>query len=154
MLVTKENWQTWVDTYYEILLKRVLALFRGKSEEATDFLHDLLLEMKRKWSSIEHPQAWILKTMRLRMADTFSRRTFAATEQVNVMEQPKTAGDPSLHLDLEKALSKLSKKHQHILKLFLEGNSIDAIANILHISTDNAYQRLSRARRSLKLYYE
>jgi len=147
MSQTKETWATWVDEHYELLLSRATALFHGKTGSASDFLHDLLLELRRKWDQVEHPLAWISSTMRYRIADYFSKKQAFSPVLPENSQQPN---DLTLHMDIEAAIQRLPAKLQIVLTLFLEGNSIPEIASKTKLSTDAVYQRLSRARKRLK----
>lgn len=143
---TKGTWKHWVDEHYDVLLSRATALFRGNTQNATDFLHDLLLELRRKWDVIDHPLAWISQTMRFRMVD------YLATQKAPVAqaETPQTPVDVPLQMDIEAAIERLPSKPKRVLLLFLGGKSIEQIAATTGLSTDAVYQRLSRARKALK----
>lgn len=143
----KGTWQHWVDEHYEVLLSRATALFRGNAQNASDFLHDLLLELRRKWDQIDHPLGWISQTMRFRMVDYLTR----LKENTQQIEESQVPADVPLQMDIESAVSRLPGKQQKVLLLFLEGNSIEQIASKTKLSTDAVYQRLSRARKTLKL---
>lgn len=148
MTSTKGTWQTWVDSHYELLLTRATALFRGNTQNAADFLHDLLLELRKKWDNVEHPLAWISQTMRFRIVDYLAKDT-SSLEQKH-LEKPQHPVDVPLQLDIESAMAQLPSKLRVVLSLFLEGNSIPEIAVKTKLSTDAVYQRLSRARKQLK----
>ena len=144
----KGTWTTWVDSHYELLLSRASALFRGNTENAADFLHDLLLELRRKWDTIDNPLGWISRTMRFRIVDYLAQDKVSSRS--NVPEETQHPADVPLQMDMEAAMKQLPKKLQDVLSLFLEGNSIPEIAAQTKLSTDAVYQRLSRARKKLK----
>lgn len=141
------TWTIWVEEHYELLLSRATALFHGKTELASDFLHDLLLELRRKWTQVDNPQAWISSTMRYRIADYFSTQKEVAQA---LHEETQAPNDPSLQIDAETAIARLPRKLRDVLTLFLQGRSITQIAEQSKLSTDAVYQRLSRARKQLK----
>lgn len=144
----KGTWTTWVEEHYALLLSRATALFHGNTELASDFLHDLLLELRRKWEGVENPLAWISTTMRYRMVDTFAKQKKMSTTALP--EETQGPNDPALQMDIEAALHRLPPKLKEVISLFLEGNNILQIAAKTELTTDAVYQRLSRARKQLK----
>ena len=146
MRQTRETWATWVDEHYEVLLTRSTVLFHGKTEMAADFLHDLLLELRHKWDTVEHPLAWISTTMRYRIADYIPQEKTLSSAEV---QDTQNSNDLPLQMDIEAAIDRLPAKLQKVLTLFLEGNNIIEISAQTQLSPDAVYQRLSRARKQL-----
>lgn len=146
MTTINGTWAAWVEEYYAPLLVRATALFNGRSERAADFLHELLLELRQKWDTIEHPLGWISNTMRHRIVDYLRKGNEVLPE--NVVDARST--DPGLQMDIQDALDRLPGGLHEVLALFLEGNSIVEISERTKLSADAVYQRLSRARKQLK----
>ncbi len=146
MSTNKGTWAAWVEQYYTLLLSRVHALFQNSPERSIDFLHELLLELQRKWEEIENPLAWISCTMRYRIADYWKKASESLPEDLT-----DTKNDtPELQEEIKEAMDRLPGSLKNVLTLFLEGNSIVEIAQMTNLSDDAIYQRLSRARKELK----
>ncbi|MBK03264.1 MAG: hypothetical protein CL920_27390 [Deltaproteobacteria bacterium] len=147
---TKGTWTLWVDEHYEVLLSRATVLFRGQTELASDFLHDVLLELRRKWDHIEHPLGWISTTMRYRVVDYLKTQKAQPEAEPERFQAPNDLSLQVDIMDIEAAIRRLPNKLQVVMTLFLEGNSIGDIASKTGLSPDAVYQRLSRARKRLK----
>ena len=132
----------------------------NSEDEAKDVAQDIWINVVRKLRSLRNPEAfpaWLFKVARTHAATHFRRsRVFdPLPEEGSASEIPDTdASDFSLSLDVEElhwALTRISPPHSECLILhFLEGFSIDEVADITGVVAGTVKSRLHYAKQALR----
>ena len=142
-----------IKRYENKLLRTALAIVGGKAE-AEDIVQDTfvkLLEKQPEFESDEHEAAWLIRVAvnlcKSRLRSHYWKKTVTLLDDYPAQndEQESIIG----------AVLRLPAKYRTVIHLFYyEGYSTKEIAGITKQKEGTVREQLTRARRSLKDYYE
>ncbi|MHB8508662.1 MAG: RNA polymerase sigma factor [Candidatus Dormibacteria bacterium] len=114
-------------------LLRYLTVFLGNREDAEDTAADVL---ERAWANSAEigvpTRAWVMAVGRNLAIDQYRRRKVLSFVQLRSDDSDRSAADPNptLSIDVRKAISTLSRSERDILALRVAGYSFDEIGKI------------------------
>lgn len=142
-----------IDTYGDLLYRTGMMML-GEPQDVQDVLQEVMLTYMRKapcFHDGEHEKAWLLRVTMNRCRDTlrFRRRhQYLQIEELDV-EYDNTADAESRELFTE--IAALPPKWRSVLLLhYVEGYSLQEIADILAVSENAVKKRMQRAKAALK----
>ena len=142
---------------YADMLYRIALSHSGNSHDAMDAVQDVFIKLtsdKLSFKDEEHRKAWLIKATVYRCIDLMRKR------QIRIYTPIEEAYDlpneeNSLPSSVKAMLESLPQKFKSMLILhYLEGFSVEEIANIFGLSVSAVKMRLSRARDYVKEKYK
>ncbi len=141
---------------YGVMLYRIAYLYLGNAADSEDVLQDVFTKYlfgKKKFNSVEHEKAWLIKTTQNACLDMLKRagRKNTNIDEVSVAVQAETDAQQ----DIIRSVFALPPKYKAVIILYYyNGYAVEEIAHILSISTAAVKKRLQRGREMLKMELE
>ena len=134
-------------------LRRYARLLTGDSHRADDLVQDTLLRACAKWT-LWRPdsdlRAWLFTIMHNLFINQL-RAAPPASVQLEDMVEAGHVEDPSLGIDLERALARLPEDQREVLLMVtVEDFSYAEVARVTGVPIGTVMSRLSRGRRQLR----
>lgn len=129
--------------------------------EPEDLLHDAYLRCRSRWQSgrqsIHHPGAYLRRALRWQLLDSLRAITRRVRHERAAAEQwtgCRAADDPRAAPLIRESIEQLTGRARQVCQLALTGESPRGIEVALRLSRGAVQVHLSRARRSLREYFE
>lgn len=133
-----------------------LSILKNESDTEDAIQNAVMIAYKNldALSSKDKFKPWIFRILKNECYRIIKLRSYSLDDEVEI-EDPKSDVDHEGNMTLWEAVNKLDEKYREVVMLYYyQGFKIPEVANILEISGDNVKQRLSRARKELKVYLE
>jgi len=148
------------DKYADMLYR--LALTHTRSEEdAGDVVQDIFIKymtLSPAFDSSEHEKAWFIRVTLNKCYDMHRRisiRRQVPLEDASQLSTQDSAETSEDRIDIMQKLDAIPEKLRSVIVLhYLEGFSVEEIADILKLSISAVKMRLSRGRDALKTQFE
>lgn len=141
---------------YGVMLYRIAYLYLGNAADSEDVLQDVFTKYlfgKKKFNSVDHEKAWLIKITQNACLDLLrkSGRKNINTDDVSVAVQAET----DTQQDVIRNVLELTPKYKNVIILYYySGYSVEEIAHILSISISAVKKRLQRGREMLRMELE
>lgn len=155
-IMTDHDIETAYDLYAD-LLYRVALSHTSDSEDAMDAVQDVFVKFAKEQKTFadeEHRKAWLIRVTVNRCHDLHRKRRLRLyTPLEEALDVP--ADDRTIENSVAQTLSTLPDKYKTVLILhYLEGFSVNELADILKLSVSAVKMRLTRAREQFKVSCE
>ena len=141
---------------YADMLYRIALSHTQCNEDAMDVVQDVFLKFfssKQNIVNEEHCKAWFIRSTINRSHDITRRRKIRS--YISFDEISEIPAEDDISPDVREMLNILPEKLKSVMVLhYLEGFSVEEVANILDISVSAVKTRLNRARELVKLKYK
>ena len=133
---------------------------RFEAEDAVQNLYVRLWEQKERLDDLVSPKEYCLRALKNICIDRW-RRMRARDEEVDFVEEISEANAPpdtereEAEEFIEHFLATLPERHQRVMTMQMQGNSIEEIAEVTKLTEGNVKVMLSRIRKRFReLYYK
>ena len=149
---TTEDFARWVEPHLTVMTR--YAARQVELADRDDVVQEALIRAWQRWSTYDaargRPAAWLLGIVADRCRRHRSRSPAALMELVD--HGPPTRGDDRyLDLDLERALTALSRRQRMAVDLYyFTGLDVDTVAEVMHCAPGTVKATLHQARARLR----
>lgn len=133
-----------------------LSILKNESDAEDAIQNAVMIAYKNldALSSKDKFKPWIFRILKNECYRLIKLRSYSLDDEIEI-EDPKSDVDHEGNMTVYEAVNSLDEKYREVVMLYYyQGFKIPEVADILEISTDNVKQRLSRARKELKVYLE
>ena len=139
---------------YADLLYRLALSHLGNREDAMDAVQDVFVKyvtLNKKMPDNNYRKAWFIRVTINRCYDLLRRRNVREYTPLDEVEEVLVNDECEIPQSVRSMLESVSEKYRTVLVLYyLEGFSIEEIANILKATPSAVKMRLLRAREAVK----
>lgn len=142
------------DEFYELEWRSIVALaysLCGSTGMASDVAQDAFVAAFDRWSDITNPGAWIRQVVANKSVSTLRRKASETKALLRLRLADETT--PPIDHDAEQLWSdvrSLPKRQAQVIALrYLDGSSVEAIADVLGLSQNTVKTHLKRGRATL-----
>lgn len=146
------DFETAYSMYADMVYRLALSYMKHK-EDAEDVVQEVFTKYVCGFHlpiSKEHEKAWFIRVTMNQCHDLLRKRSYRMHTPLEDVTEVGVERDDTIH-NLFEALKTLPDKYRDVVILhYLEGYSVDEVAELLHLSVSAVKMRLKRSREFLK----